>query len=49
MQENIDAEILNQNRTARTRLWQLMKETRSSVATGAAKRRSGLRKAACGT
>jgi len=28
MQENIDAEILNQNRTARTRLWQLMKEAR---------------------
>jgi MarR family transcriptional regulator, organic hydroperoxide resistance regulator len=30
MQENIDAEILNQNRTARTRLWQLMKEVRRS-------------------
>jgi DNA-binding MarR family transcriptional regulator len=37
MQENIDAEILNQNRTARTRLWQLMKETR--VPAGAVKRR----------
>jgi MarR family transcriptional regulator, organic hydroperoxide resistance regulator len=30
MQENIDAEILNQNRTARTRLWQLMKEARQT-------------------
>jgi DNA-binding MarR family transcriptional regulator len=39
MQENIDAEILNQNRTARTRLWQLMKETRAPADTGAAKRR----------
>jgi DNA-binding MarR family transcriptional regulator len=39
MQENIDVEILNQNRTARTRLWQLMKETRVPAETGAAKRR----------
>jgi DNA-binding MarR family transcriptional regulator len=39
MQENIDAEILNQNRTARTRLWQLMKEVReNSTDAGAAKR-----------
>lgn len=30
MQENIDAEIRNQNRTARTRLWQLMKEARET-------------------
>lgn len=33
MQENIDAEILNQNRTARTRLWQLMKQTRDGNGT----------------
>lgn len=32
MQENIDAEILNQNRIARTRLWQLMKEARQAPA-----------------
>ena len=38
MQENIDAEILNQNRTARTRLWQLMKDARAPMEAGAAKR-----------
>lgn len=32
MQDNIDAAILNQNRTARTRLWQLMKQTRDGGA-----------------
>jgi DNA-binding MarR family transcriptional regulator len=37
MQENIDSEILNQNRTARTRLWQLMKETRTSTEPATAK------------
>jgi hypothetical protein len=40
MQENIDAEILNQNRTARTRLWQLMKDARAPMEAGAAKRRA---------
>lgn len=39
MQENIDSEIVNQNRTARTRLWQLMKEVRETPTdAGAAKR-----------
>lgn len=32
MQQNIDDEILNQNHTARTRLWQLMKEARQEPA-----------------
>jgi MarR family transcriptional regulator, organic hydroperoxide resistance regulator len=46
MQDNIDAEILNQNRTARARLWQFMKQTRAPQAEspakdiGTAKRRS---------
>ncbi|HEY5211092.1 MAG TPA: MarR family transcriptional regulator [Stellaceae bacterium] len=39
MQENIDEEIVNQNRTARTRLWQLMKRTRVSAETDTGKRR----------
>jgi DNA-binding MarR family transcriptional regulator len=39
MQENIDAEILNQNRTARTRLWQLMKDARQDPARRQANRR----------
>jgi DNA-binding MarR family transcriptional regulator len=41
MQENIDAEILNQNRTARTRLWQLMKEARQAPAKRTPIRRRG--------
>ena len=39
MQENIDAETLNQNRTARTRLWQLMKDARREPAKRQADRR----------
>lgn len=40
MQQNIDDEILNQNRTARTRSWQLMKEARQELAKRPARRRA---------
>jgi DNA-binding MarR family transcriptional regulator len=40
MQQNIDDAILNHNRTARTRLWQLMKETRQEPSRRPARRRA---------